>query len=659
MGTRLIVVLGMHRSGTSAISRGLVTMGVELGDRLMPPHEKINAKGFWEDLDIYALNVEMLNAIGTDWFHASVLDAHGIEQLIGLGFDLRATELLRRKTQGLAIFGFKDPRLGRLLPFWKRVFQHEGYEASYVLALRNPLSVVASLEKRDAMDRGQAYLLWLTHTLNSLKESEGYPRVLVDFDALMRSPKEQLQRIAAACRLEAKDEAIKLYVSEFLEEGLRHTEYLGKDLLLDPTCPRLVVECFSELAEVATEKIAIESKEFMRKTVAWIKELDRLRPLLGCVDRLVSDSQRKQGAVSARDGQIGELQQTLSGRDVQISELQSILAERDSQIGGLRQVVSDREAEIGEFRQMFAERDGQIAQAQQALVVSHGQIDELRQELTIRNDQIGSLHQIEAERKTCIEELQQAVVERDGQISALHTGITEREAEIGRFQQLLTERDGQIVELRQVVVEREGQIVGLQQLVAEREAEIGAFRQLVADRDALLSEQRQVIEKHDRQIDALQKALAVRDEQLEGFQQTVAARELQIHEMQVQVVERDAKLGELGQTVAEREAQVGELQLAFTERDRQISALQQKLTESNAQIGGLQQVVAERDQNIGVLDARIRQALFDADELRKQFDHELHVLRREMEVMQCSVTWKLGAPLRAMASLLRKRRLGT
>ena len=63
---RLIVVLGMHRSGTSAITRGLQVMGVELGDRMMPPVEGNNSKGFWEDLDLYALNIEILNNIGSD-----------------------------------------------------------------------------------------------------------------------------------------------------------------------------------------------------------------------------------------------------------------------------------------------------------------------------------------------------------------------------------------------------------------------------------------------------------------------------------------------------------------------------------------------------------------------------------------------------------------
>ena len=49
-GKRLIVVLGMHRSGTSAITRALNVLDVDLGDRLLPPVDGDNAKGYFVDL---------------------------------------------------------------------------------------------------------------------------------------------------------------------------------------------------------------------------------------------------------------------------------------------------------------------------------------------------------------------------------------------------------------------------------------------------------------------------------------------------------------------------------------------------------------------------------------------------------------------------------
>lgn len=78
---KLIVVLGMHRSGTSAITRGLQVLGVNLGDNLMPPVEGNNAKGFFEDLDLNALNVELLQTLRSDWDYLSPIEDSDVEKL--------------------------------------------------------------------------------------------------------------------------------------------------------------------------------------------------------------------------------------------------------------------------------------------------------------------------------------------------------------------------------------------------------------------------------------------------------------------------------------------------------------------------------------------------------------------------------------------------
>jgi hypothetical protein len=64
---RIVVVLGMHRSGTSAIARGVKALGVDLGTRLMAPAAGNNDRGFWEDVDISRLNGRVLAALGCDW----------------------------------------------------------------------------------------------------------------------------------------------------------------------------------------------------------------------------------------------------------------------------------------------------------------------------------------------------------------------------------------------------------------------------------------------------------------------------------------------------------------------------------------------------------------------------------------------------------------
>jgi len=148
---KLIVVLGMHRSGTSAITRGLRVIGVGLGKSFIPPAEGNNSAGFWEDADLNAFNIEVLKALESDWHGLSTIKEKDVENLRAQGYFTRAVELLRQKTSNEPVYGFKDPRVAKLLPFWKEVFAHCQLDVGFLIVVRNPLSVARSLAKRRAV----------------------------------------------------------------------------------------------------------------------------------------------------------------------------------------------------------------------------------------------------------------------------------------------------------------------------------------------------------------------------------------------------------------------------------------------------------------------------------------------------------------------------
>src|SRR4051794_4592372 len=61
-----ILVLGMHRSGTSAIARMLNLCGADLGRDLLPAKAD-NERGFWENKAILALNEKLLENLNLRW----------------------------------------------------------------------------------------------------------------------------------------------------------------------------------------------------------------------------------------------------------------------------------------------------------------------------------------------------------------------------------------------------------------------------------------------------------------------------------------------------------------------------------------------------------------------------------------------------------------
>lgn len=326
---KVIVVLGMHRSGTSAITRGLQVMGVNLGGRLMPAHREVNAKGFWEDLDFHALNEEMLGALGSGWHYLSPIRRQDVETLRHKGFHTRAIELLRAKIGDSPVYGIKDPRITKLLPFWKEVFDQSGLDVRYVLSLRNPMSVAKSLAKRDGLDFGKSYLLWLDHVLRALVESQGAKRVLVDYDLLMSSPDVELKKIATTLELSLDAVEFEKYRTEFLDETLRHGSYQLEDLRRSEEVPALVREVFEVLQDVVKGKTDIDDPVFLKQVEVWLRRLGDMQAAMRLADGYWVDPAATLSRVLA---ELAEHNRELAERNREIAERNKQLQETQHQL---------------------------------------------------------------------------------------------------------------------------------------------------------------------------------------------------------------------------------------------------------------------------------------------------------------------------------------
>lgn len=279
---RITVVLGMHRSGTSAITRALQVFGIRFGDRLMPAIEGNNEKGFWEDRDLHELSSELLNAMGSDWHSVEPVSSEKLLELTSSAYFQKAVNLLRLKIETIPRFAFKNPRSAKLLLFWKAVFNYCGLNTQYIIALRNPLSVSKSLEKRDGFDSRVSYLLWIEHLLYCLLGTTGENFLIVDYDRLMESPKTELNRIGTKLGLEMLPHEYEEFTLNFLDEKLRHTVFSLSDLTKDATAPELIKDMYSHLLDVGSG-LKVLSKTLLEQ---WEREFQRLRPLLSLVDNL-------------------------------------------------------------------------------------------------------------------------------------------------------------------------------------------------------------------------------------------------------------------------------------------------------------------------------------------------------------------------------------
>lgn len=187
-----ILVLGMHRSGTSAVARLLNLLGCYVGpeEKLMTANEA-NPKGFWERLDVVEANDRALELMGGCWYDVADLKPAGNLSEPELG---GLNDELRKIVAGLDAhrpWMIKDPRLCLSLPLWLRWLECP----VFVLTHRDPAQIARSLRQRDDFPLEVGLALWEAYVLSSLRLSAGYPRLVVHYEELLARPLETVQKL--------------------------------------------------------------------------------------------------------------------------------------------------------------------------------------------------------------------------------------------------------------------------------------------------------------------------------------------------------------------------------------------------------------------------------------------------------------------------------
>ena len=199
---RAVLVLGMHRSGTSLCSRIVNLMGFEAPRTLMPPTEA-NAEGYWESALISQLNDQLLSECGVLWHARGPLaaDPFTVARRTGLYGALR--DAIASEFDGAERIVLKDPRICRLVPLYEDLLTDAGYRIAPVIALRNPSEVAASLAKRDQMKTERAIRIWLRYTLEAERATRGRARAVVAYEDVVRDWRTLAVRLAEVMDLPA------------------------------------------------------------------------------------------------------------------------------------------------------------------------------------------------------------------------------------------------------------------------------------------------------------------------------------------------------------------------------------------------------------------------------------------------------------------------
>jgi O-antigen biosynthesis protein len=364
-GVNAVIVLGMHRSGTSALTRVLNLLGVELGASLMAAAAG-NETGFWEHQGVVDIHAALLADLGMTWDDPRRLPAGFLDSDAAGAARTALIDLLRGEFGGASLWGVKDPRMCRFLPVWREVFDALNATPGYVLLLRHPLEIARSLQQRDQMTQSRGLLLWLRHMLEAEAASRGSPRVFLRYDDLMADWKATAARVSDTLRisLDLASRPAAKSIKDFIRPSMRHFALDATALGEDPRLTRWVGETHQAF-----------ERAVKGDTGGLEDDLDRISSDLEQAGYYFDDTLAEAVPREARLAEeIHELHTRLHEREKWVAERDRNLQDRENTIQGLRaqgEALSSQQHQIRNLHAQLSDKDTQVVELQGEITRLH------------------------------------------------------------------------------------------------------------------------------------------------------------------------------------------------------------------------------------------------------------------------------------------------
>ncbi|MFC2970559.1 sulfotransferase family protein [Acidimangrovimonas pyrenivorans] len=652
-----VVVLGMHRSGTSALAGVLGQLGCDLPQDLMPPTED-NPKGYFESNKVYRLNDALLDSAGTSWDDWQEFNPGWITSQRADAFRSRAQAVLDEEFAGSPLFVLKDPRICRFAPFWLDLLEQQGCRPLVVCTHRNPLDVAASLERREGWPLAYGLLLWLRHVLDAEAGSRGRPRFFTSYERLIGNWAGVVAEMEQALEmtLPRKSASVAAEVEAFLSRDLQHFRKDPDAAIANPLLSGWLRDSYDILETWAQKG---ERKADHARLDRIRAELNAAAPAFGGLI---------QAALSAR-GEVTGLRTTLEERETALQEaeaalgtargenedlraararLQKGLEEAQAMLEETREGRRNSDQRVEELTARISAKEKQIAETRAALDAARRQGEELRGS---RQNQQETLQKLQAQ----LAALRQARQTADQKAA-------QAQAEVERLTDELAERDKALEEGRH---ERDKLRSSLEQRSHEAE-QVGLELKAKADEAAQVARElttaRRKCERYQHDLERSERSLLLLKTQMAKQMQETLAESL--NGSRSKPLEEARKgLEELRQRVEdvtrERDAAQGEREAL----EARLSGLEDALAaardageeaarQAAAQAEEAGRLAAERTE----LGQSLEHEKEAAARMRDEYEQRIAELERANRDLLNSTSWRITGPLRRLVRTVRRDR---
>lgn len=331
---RVICILGMHRSGTSAVAYVIKLLGAYFGkpDHLLQPNES-NPEGYWENQLFRDINEEILKRFGGTWHSlprlpVGWLEAEGMDEL-----RTRALEVVQKEFEQANLWCWKDPRNCITLPFWQQIIPN----VQYVICCRDPLNVSKSLQKRNGLPIRKSSRLWVEYTLSAFLNIGNAPRFVALYDNNFDNQSEELNNLVKFITGdETIDFATRTRIQSVFKAELWHNRHTYFDNLRDSEIDissKALYLLLRNNVEQGQLKLAGCEREILQATYVASSETDSVEVSLAKrnkdVAELTAALQKRERILEAKEKQVTELTAALKKKNNDLAELTAALQERE------------------------------------------------------------------------------------------------------------------------------------------------------------------------------------------------------------------------------------------------------------------------------------------------------------------------------------------
>ncbi len=519
------LVLGMHRSGTSALTRVLNLLGASLPENLIPPDRIQSPQGFWESQELVDLHESLLVALKSSWDDMLPFNEQALLSPALLPHRGQMSQWLAREMEHKPLLVLKDPRLCRLLPLWRALLVEQAAQPLSVMVVRNPLEVAASLQKRNGFPTAKSCLLWLRHVLAAEKHSRHLPRSIVFYADLLEDWRRVVGQIEQDLGVNwfYDSPQTQWEIDRFLSTAERHHVVSETALSRRRDLADLIFETYDALAKMAVAADPTAQQQRLDEIAGRLAQADQTYGLvLFDVQQARLEDHQKLAALVQQNQAI---EQKLSTKAKSFDALQNQWkreAAESQQVKTRLQKVLDelshsttqhqaREAalsfQIGELQHRIDQMQNALAQKTQAWQLAESQNTALR-------------HQIE----TTTTELAEVIVQ-NGQLQseaiALQRGVQQGEATVATQRAQIEQLEGtvatqlvQIEALEATLAEEKDQMMARlaqqQKHIKQQEQKQSQLMTTVAELKGHLATQELQTQLQNQQINAIYRSLSWR-----------------------------------------------------------------------------------------------------------------------------------------------------